>query len=397
MQPLLTIVAFEWRENLFNRRFWKMLLLSLLVPGVVGCGLMSLFTSVLSDSTKTGFFPGVVDESRQVTVFSETASETYFLHQYGTLDEALADLEAGEIPLVFQIPPNFPEDTTIRVYHRAGAEVSPPYLESFRNAIEREMQTALSPTGREASPVAPGVKLTYQVMTTQSGLPIKERPAPAAATRTWPVADWMLYLLRTRMIVPILVGMSLGFSFAVTFFWGRAVHREAREDVLEILLTSVSPLVFLNGKVLGVWSAGLTLSLWLFLPALMIAFSLVEPEWRGYLAAMLLLMMVSSYATNLLKMFFAYRFRMRSFSVRAVESLFLVFSALPVILMEVLLRSPNGGLAVAFSIFPETAFTALWIRLLAIPVPWSQMAAAGGAMLLWIAGIHWWIRRSSLL
>lgn len=195
--------------------------------------------------------------------------------------------------------------------------------------------------------------------------------------------------------------MRLGGSFTAEYMFGSIVS-EANDRTLEIVLSSVSPLQFLLGKLLGLLAVGLTqLGLW---GGVVLALSLGTSALLGFdltgfllswehlglmlsvllgaylldqmLAAALGLLKVSGGAGSLFYSSFGY-----------LAGLSLIYAAYFVP------RNPNSLLAVAASLFPLTAPLVLLVRVVVSEVPAWQVALS--QILLWGSSLALllWLRR----
>jgi ABC-2 type transport system permease protein len=182
-------------------------------------------------------------------------------------------------------------------------------------------------------------------------------------------------------------GITLAFYFVLltsaSILLG-SIAREKENRVLEILLVSVTPYQMLAGKMTGLGVAGMVqAAAWIGSAALLLrrggqaltqlqAFQLAPHFvfWGlvyfilGYLVYAALLAAVGALAPDLRE-------------ASQVTFLILLPLLVPLLLITLIIRLPNGSLAVALSLFPLTAPVAMMARLAAGPVPlWQLILAA---------------------
>ena len=198
-------------------------------------------------------------------------------------------------------------------------------------------------------------------------------------------------------VIPIL----LGILFIVALFSGaqylmQAVIEEKENRTMEVIVTSISPLELMTGKVLGLAGVGLT-QVVTWTSALLIALALasqqlpllknvrVEP---GFIA-LALLMFVLEYL-----LFSALMGAIGSMvtSAKDGQSLsgpLILLAMTPQFFIPVFFIAPNGPIAVALSLFPLSAPLALLLRYAAAPVPIWQVILAMAVLAASVVGALW--------
>ncbi len=217
------------------------------------------------------------------------------------------------------------------------------------------------------------------------------------------VADSQPSYTELDLIEPILVYLVLYFvrlagSFTASYMFD-SIANEGRDRTLEILISTVSPLHFIAGKLTGLLAVGLTqIGMWF---GAIFAFALVgswllEINLLGYFLAWehLGLLIVVLTATYLMDQILAAGMGLLRVSGGAGNTLFATFNS--VIGLSLLYaayfvpRNPDAPLAVFASIFPLTSPLVLLIRVVVSSVPQWQITLS--LLLLWgtnIAGILW--------
>ncbi len=298
--------------------------------------------------------------------------------RFDNLAQAAAALAAGEIQAYYHIQPDYWET----------GEVIASYPVAPHPAIEDMLAGWI--TGQVRHQVPP------EILTRLDNEPhISHRDL--AGVQSYSLAD-----MSDVIIVYLLIYfMRLGGSFTAEYMFGSIVS-EANDRTLEIVLSSVSPLQFLLGKLLGLLAVGLTqLGLW---GGVVLALSLGTSALLGFdltgflltwehlglmlsvllgaylldqmLAAALGLLKVSGGAGSLFYSGFGY-----------LAGLSLIYAAYFVP------RNPDSLLAVAASLFPLTAPLVLLVRVVVSEVPAWQVALS--QILLWGSSLAllFWLRR----
>lgn len=200
-------------------------------------------------------------------------------------------------------------------------------------------------------------------------------------------------------VIPIL----LGFLFIIALFSGaqyllQAVIDEKENRTMEVIITSISPLQLMSGKVLGLAGVGLT-QVMAWTSALLIVLGLasqrvpflnavrVEP---GFIATALL-MFVLEYLLFSALMGAIGSLVTSAKDGQSLSSPVILVAMTPWFFIPVFFIAPNGLIAVALSLFPLSAPLAMLLRYAAAPVPIWQVILAmvllGGSVVgaLWLA------------
>lgn len=195
--------------------------------------------------------------------------------------------------------------------------------------------------------------------------------------------------------------VRLGGSFTAEYMFG-SIASEGWDRTLEIVLTSVSPLQFLLGKLLGLLAVGLTqLAIWggTLLALTLGAGALLGLDLTGFLLTWEHLGLLVSVlgAAYVLDQMLAASLGLMRLSGGAGSMLFSTFNA--VVGLGLLYatyfvpRNPHTPLAIAASLFPLTAPLVLLVRVVVTEVPAWQIFVS--QLLLWGSSIAslFWLRR----
>jgi len=175
--------------------------------------------------------------------------------------------------------------------------------------------------------------------------------------------------------LPYLTGLLLIISiFTSSGYLLQSVAEEKESRIIEILLSSVTPMELLTGKIVGLGSVGLLqIAIWLSVgfAGLIYVFALsINP-----------LLLILSLAYFILG-FLLFASMMgavgaMSGSMRESQQLIPIFTfpaIAPILFMQVLITEPDGKLSMFFSMFPLTSPVAMLIRMGVSDVPLYQIA-----------------------
>jgi ABC-2 type transport system permease protein len=318
---------------------------------------------------------GVIDQAGLLGDMGDAPTDPVEMRSFATVEAARAALTAGTIQAFYLIPPDYWSTGQVKIIYD-----QPPTNEvdgAFRRWVGERVQARVS-----------GEVLAQLDRETQI---VHRNPS---GERVFSANDLVVAVL----VFGLAYFVQLGSSFTANYMFD-SVASESWDRTLEIVLTSISPLQFLVGKVLSLMSVGLTqLALWgsfgliLILLAsrqlgLDLAAYLIGWEHLGVLASVLFAAYIMSQllaaAIGLLHvnsgsgpLFFN--------TLNWVAGLGWLYA------IALVPRSPHTPLALAASLFPLTSPIVLMIRLIVAEVPGWQIVLSQG--LLWgtnIACLFW--------
>jgi len=365
LSKVWTIMRHEYLTTVKRPGF---IIMTAIVPGLA---LIALLVGAFGG----GFFKGMAQSledlfegtSKRVGVVDNTGLFTPLLPEYEgnfTLfkgeEEARKALEADELNLVLIIPSDYIESGIVRVitkgsgFDAAAIEDSDRFKAFFishllRGKVEQEIsRRASDPVRAQPEILSGGGKL-------QGGGP------------------WGIFF---TFVLPFLLCALLMMSiFVSSGYLLQGIAEEKENRVMEIIVSSVSPIELLVGKVLGLGAVGLTQVLIWILSVL------------GFTGGSVLLLAVSAYfipPTTLLlfALYFVLGFGLYAFLMAGVGSLgttmresnqlagiFSLFAAVPYMFSGFLIVNPNLTIARVLSFFPLTAPTMMIFRLSLAQIP----------------------------
>lgn len=384
--PVWHVFRFEMQRNL-HRRAW--LLTTIAVPLLA---LLVLEGSQLAGAG--GTMPGVnIPGINVANMFREGPgrrglvddsglfADSDHLQHYGDAAAAAAALEGGEISSWYHIPGDYLE-TGVVYQVMPALNVN----ELSRGVIRRHILDSL------ADELDAGLleRLRQPAQLTVVRAQGSEAPAESPGTRL----DDVLSLL---VVYPFVIALMLSL-FMTSGYLLQGVIEEKETRVIEILLSSLRPGQLFAGKVLAYGTLGL-LQLLIWLAGILLV--LQRLPLQGALAALAQYAMPEG-ATALLLVYFVLAYLMFASAYGILGALsasmregpqyaviFILPAVIPMWLGAALVNAPQGGLAVALSLFPLTAPLAMLQRVLIATVPTWQIALSVFLLLLCIAALMW--------
>ena len=369
------VAWYEYRRHVYNKRF-LLAILSVPLVMVLMVGLIFLIVRMENDYRPVGY----VDQSGLLAdpVPAPPADKLERqLEMRPFTDEAAAQaaLEAGEIQTYYLIPANYFESYQMTKVIRG--KVGENSGGQFADFIRVNLLAHLPPD------VAARVTETPEVIFRSLN-----------GGRENNSYGW----------VNLLLGFVFGIGFMIMTFTTsgyllQAVVEEKENRTMEVLITSISPLQLMGGKVMGIIAVGLTQFLgW----ALFFGVGfLIGREYISFLADMARLQfdlaMIGSLLLVLLPAYVMISALLAAIGATVAETsegqqmtALVTFPVLsPLYFLAVLVNSPNSPLALALSFFPLTAPMTTVFRVALTDVPWWQIGVSLAVLVLSAAGALW--------
>lgn len=372
-----------WREYWFHLTRRSYLLLTIGFPlfmlSAPIAGGIVLLLAIRAAMPPTDPRPiGLIDQPGILAEATTTPDQPVAVRRFANSEEAAAALASGDIQAYYDIQPDYWQTGQVVVTYQTAPS------EDVDGMLSQWLRTQIR---SRASPEI--------LARLSSGSTIIHRDLAG-------VRGYSLNNMTEVVIVFLLIYfMRLGGSFTAEYMFG-SIAGEASDRTLEILLTSVSPLQFLLGKLLGLLAVGLTqLGLWAGV-ALVLSLGtgalfgldltgfLLNWEHLGLLISVLLaayvLDQVLAAALGLLRVSGGAGSLLYS-SVGYITGIGLIYAAYFVP------RNPHTLLAVFTSLFPPTAPLVLLVRVVVSEVPAWQIALS--QLLLWSSSVlcFFWLSR----
>lgn len=320
---------------------------------------------------------GYVDYSGLFPQAGQLASE--YLTRYEDEAQARAALDAGEITVYYIIPADYAEtgevQSVLPSFSMSSISSAPMRL-LFFSQVGEQLQNFedLNVLG-----VPPNFQVNKLQTETESRR-VNEDDNNSAVT-----------------IFAILFVFAL---FGTNGYLMQTVIEEKETRLIEILLSSLTPLALLTGKILALGILGL-LQLVIYIGALLIGVRLYGGD-LSFLSAINL----SAGTIVILVIYFVlgYLFFAAAFGAvgaistsitdgPALATVFILPAMLPLVIPGTFAQDPNGGIAVFMSLFPITSPMAMIMRTSITDVPVTELILSIGILAVTVIGMLWFAAR----
>lgn len=384
MNKMWHVAAYEYRRNVFKKSFIFMLLS---IPCFIAFGIgLGLFLESLQDNSQP---VGYVDHAG---VFNEALIpleiKSSWLAEYDepvdfiafqTEEKARAALEANEIQAYFVLPEHYMLTRRVEVVY-----IKEPGENAWRQFWDLLQLNLLSEQPPEiAYRSASG---TDFVVRSIDGM----RQAPTSG----PTFGLLMPLFIAIAFVSMLM-MSSGYTMS-------AVADEKENRTMEVLVTSLSPLQLIGGKILGIVAISLTLLFsWTMVIILGIFvgrqagvgwFSDLSMDWRTVMAVVAIA--IPSYVLAIALMTAIGVMVTTTQEGQSVSGIFFILHFLPFYVSWSFLSNPHSSVAILLSVLPFTSLMTVGMRNLFTIVPPWQVAISVVVQVICALGAIWLASRA---
>ncbi len=379
MIKLFRVAVYEYRRTVFKRSFILALLsVPLMVCLIVGVGLFM-------ESREVNNMPvGYVDHagllSDPIPAPVSGSREPVALLPFQTDAEARAALEAGEIQAYFVLATDYLQsrDASLFFLEEPGRNATQQFYDFLRINLLADQP---ADTAHRAALIGQGV-------TVRSLDGRREVPSGGPTF---------------GLIMPLMIGFAFVFLLLMSAgYLMQAVVEEKENRTMEVLTTSVSPLGFISGKVLGIVAVSFTqLAIWTLVTVLAVAIARMAGiawlqdtslDWGIVLGTVALA--APSYVLAAATMTAVGAAVTSSKESQSIGSLFFILHLIPVYLSFAIVRTPNAALPTLLSFLPFTALIAVTLRNIFSAVPFWQIAASVAIQTLCAGGALWLASRA---
>ena len=383
MDNLWRVAVFEYQRNVFKRSFLITLLsIPLFIAFVVGIGLSveagNKETLPVGIVDRAGFFEGMAVPAQLLAVWAVEYEHPVEFVFFQTEEAARFALESGEGQAYFILPEHYRQTRYVEVvYQREPGETT--WMQFYD--LLRAGWLAASPPQALAR-VASGTDFMVRSIDGQRNVP----------AGSGPTFGLLMPLFITFAVLALLIICS-GYTAS-------AMADEKENRTMEVLVTTVSPMQLIGGKILGITAISLTLMIcWSGITGLGIFlarqagvgwFSDLSMDWRVVLATIGIAIPAYVLATALMVAVGAMVTTTQE--GQSVSGIFFILHLLPMYASITYLKAPHNTLAVVLSLLPFTSLASVIMRNLFTIVPaWQiavsvvvQILCAGGSI--WLAG-----------
>ncbi len=371
MKKILLIALREYERQVARKAFIGVLLLPLFIIAIGAVvGLISASSTINSDRGVIGYVdPG--NALANATHPPADADNTF--QRFETVEAAQAALEQKRIIAYYALAPDF-------------AATRQADLRYWQNEPGNRVRRAFEAFARSAlladAPPAVRARLIEGATFTQTTLD---------GSRTFDENNIMSFVLPLIAAILFIIALFSGASYLL-----QAVVDEKENRTIEIIVSSVTPMQLMSGKVIGLAGVGLTQILVWLMGASAAVFLLrdrleflqgiaIDPGFVALAFALFVLQYL---------IYGAIMAGIGSIVVDARQGQsystpFTLAAMIPWFFLTAILFDPNGVVAIALSLFPLTAPLTLLVRYSMTSIPAWQLVVAIGLMILTAIGALW--------
>jgi ABC-2 type transport system permease protein len=354
-------------------------LIGLIISLVIGnrdqsSGITSII-SRLTTSEEENLSIGLLDETKTITEIPDELNDR--IKFYSDKEVANLDLDSGMIKAFYFIPGDYVQKGEIVVYRPDFNSLS---AGNDNYVIERLINSALL----SENPEIMNLVNTFPEFKTELLTPEPQRDPEHQLTFFLP------YIVTFLFYIVILGSSSMMLN---------SITNEKSNRVIEILLTSITPMQLLSGKIVALGLVGLLQTIvWsgtgLFILRLSGRSFAIPQEFQlpttilawgiiffilGYILYASLMAGVGALVSNLKE-------------ASQATTILVIPMVIPLVLLAPVIQNPNGALAVFLSLFPFTSPVSMMTRLSAGNVPFWQILLA---IILLLFSAYWIVRSVS--
>ena len=375
MKKFWRVMVYEYTRHVLRKRFLFGLLSVPLIMAVMALVVFLLVRSE-TDHRPVGYIDrsGLLADPVQTTRL-EALDQPVEMIPFEQEDRANQALKAKQIQAYFVLEEDFLQRNTARAVSLKNLS------SSARNQFETFVQANL---------LAGQPPTVMRRLAEGSDLVVRS----ADGSRQMGEDDWI------NIFTPFLTGFAFMIAmFTASGYLMQAVVEEKENRTMEMLITSVSPMQLMSGKVIGIIGVGLTqLCLWIGVAALAILVGRNYVEWLNVIRfapgsiGLLVVILVPSFVMVSALMAAIGATVTEEREGQQITGLFTLPVVIPYWFTYQLMSNPNGPLAVGLSFFPLTAPVTLTMRLGFTFIPTWQLViniailVLSALAALWLAG-----------
>lgn len=325
---------------------------------------------------------GFVDRAEIIQTIPESIPSD-LLRRYADMETAAAALAQGEIAAYYVIPEDYRTSGEVR-WVGADLPIVPPDTGWFEELLLANVLANADAEYREQ------LRRPFNVPSLRA---VQVEPEPVTNGGSQDL-NWIPFIVTLVVLIPLFTAGGYLFEGLV---------QEKSNRVMELLLVSLKPSALLSGKMLGL--SMLVLVQYVVWGAIGLAILLVARA--GPISAFPLesidlsvsdVLLMALYALGAYALYAALMAGIGAVTASIENNRIWIFiitvpMLIPIYLWAAIVAAPNGGLAVALSLFPFSAPVAMLMRLTATSVPLWQLAVSLALLFLTALGTIWLMGR----
>ena len=357
MKYLWRVALYEYQHNVFKKSF-LLLMFSVPVFIVFSIGLGVFLESREDNSLPVGYvdYAGVFSE--ETRALESLYDEPVQFMDFASDDLATKALQEGVIQVYYVMPENYAESRRITKYfvEKPGKNAEAQFFDFLQINLLASQPAEIAFRG------AAGTTITVRSVDGRRNIP-----------SGGPTFGLMMPLFIT-MALMFMILMSSGYTLS-------AVTEEKENRTMEVLITSISPLHLISGKILGIVAIGLTLiSSWTVVVTLGVIigrglgvawFQNLAMDWTAILS--MVAIAIPAYALAIALMTAIGAMVTTTQEGQSVSAVFFILHLAPLYISWIFINDPHGPLAVVLSLTPFTALMTLGMRNLFTIIPTWQI------------------------
>ena len=360
MTKLWHVARHEYGRNVFKKSF---ILALLSVPLLIGgnIGLIAFMVSLENNNAPVGYVDHVGLLADPSPAPAGSSEQVIAFIPFQTEDQAREALESEDIQAYYVVPPDYFESSRMELVHlkEPGDNATDLFDKFVQINLLADQPPEIAHRATEGSTV-----------TVRS-------PDGSREFRGGPTLDAVLPVLLSVAFVFLLL-MSSGYLM-------QAVVDEKENRTMEVIMTSISPLQLIGGKVLGIVAIGLTqLVAWILVGVVAVYlggnmlgiewFRSPSLDWGPILAVVAIA--IPSYVLACAIMFTVGSTIAQNQEGQQIGVLFFMLYMIPLYALVIIGETPDAAPSVVLTLLPFTSLLTTGLRSLFSVVPLWQIAAS---------------------
>lgn len=367
------VALHEYKRNVFKKSFIFVLLsVPLMIGFTVALGIFMESQGINTEPVGYVDLAGLFDNPMPLEDVSPSRAVEFV--PFESEDDALRELEAGELQAYYVVPTDYFETTRVELKY-----LEEPGKNATRQFYDFIQLNLLSDHPPEIAHLATG------------GTSVSVRSADGS--RFLPGGEMSL-----ATALPLLVGVAFAVLLVMSSgFIMQAVADEKENRTMEVLVTSLSPAKLIGGKILGVIAISLTqLIVWVAFAVLGVFIATyagveglddLDIDWGSVLATVGVGLPAYAVAAGLMAAIGATVTNVQE--GQSVGAVFFTLHMIPIYLAMVVLETPNAPLPIALTFAPFTGLLTISMRQIFTTIPLRQVAAVIAVNAVYAAGALW--------
>ena len=370
MKKLILIAWHEFSKHALRKRFIGALLAPLLVL-LVSVAIGFVITSAIGEREKGEV--GVIDSAQALKLAKDTTVNAITFQPFDNFESARASLQNEKILAYYLLAPDFATSgKTELVYWRQ--EPASAIRDAFEQLVKQNLLRDVSP--QISKRLIDGNDFTFET---------------ADGSRKFGENNIAGFLMPLGLGIMFLVALMTGAQYLM-----QAIVDEKENRTMEVVVTSVTPMQLMTGKVIGLGALGLfQVVVWMLGLAVALALARVnlpflsEVKLEPGFMLVAILMFVLNYLLLGAIMAAVGATVTDTKQAQSFSSPFVLLAISPEFFIPVILFDPNGIIATALSLFPLTAPLAMVLRYGLTAIPGWQVGISLVLMALSAWGAFW--------